>query len=199
MKKLLTLFLVFCCLLTTTAFSPVEVEAANKNNIKMYTTTAVNMREKPTINSKIIKTWSKGSAVTVTHVGKKWNTVKYKSKKYYICNRYLSKTKPKLVKTQNTKLKSPKYSASYFKRAGVIKWGEWKWTWYSQRVLPGGGLKIPGRHVGPDGYVMDKYGRICLASSSLKKGTVVNTPFGAKGCIYDSGCGAGIVDVYVNW
>jgi hypothetical protein len=82
---------------------------------------------------------------------------------------------------------------------GVIKWGGWTWTWYSQRVLPGGGLHIPGRHVGPNGYIMDKNGRICLASSKLKKGTIVDTPFGAQGCVYDSGCASHILDVYVDW
>jgi len=82
---------------------------------------------------------------------------------------------------------------------GVIKWGGWSWTWYSQRVLPGPGLKIPGRHVGPNGYIMDKNGRICLASTALKKGTIVDTPFGAQGCVYDSGCPKNVLDVYVDW
>lgn len=46
---------------------------------------------------------------------------------------------------------------------------------------------------------MDKNGYICLASSSLKKGTVVKTPFGAKGKVYDCGCARGTLDVYTNW
>lgn len=92
-----------------------------------------------------------------------------------------------------------KYSASYFKKRGVIRWNRWKWTWYSQKVLPGRGLRIPGRHIGKGGYIMDKNGYICLASSSLKKGTVVKTPFGAKGKVYDCGCAKGTLDVYANW
>lgn len=82
---------------------------------------------------------------------------------------------------------------------GVIKWNHYRWTWYSQRVLPGGGLKIPGRHVGAGGYIMDKNNRICLASSKLSKGTIVKTPFGAEGYVYDSGCPADTLDVYVDW
>ena len=91
------------------------------------------------------------------------------------------------------------YSASYFKSAGVIYWGGWRWTWYSQRVLPGRGLKIPGRHVNENGYVVDGNGRICLASSKLSKGTIVSTPFGAEGCVYDSGCPSNTLDVYTNF
>lgn len=102
-------------------------------------------------------------------------------------------------KTPKPKKKKAKYSASYFKRRGVIRWNGWKWTWYSQKALPGRGLRIPGRHVGKGGYIMDKNGYICLASSSLKKGTVVNTPFGAKGKVYDCGCARGTLDVYTNW
>ena len=73
------------------------------------------------------------------------------------------------------------YSASYFINAGIIYWDGWQWTWYSQRVLPGGGLNIPGRHVDENGYVCDENDYICLASSSLGWGTIVNTPFGKMG------------------
>ena len=71
-------------------------------------------------------------------------------------------------------------------------------TYYSQKVLPGKGLKIPGRHVGDDGIVRDGDGNICVASSDLKKGTVVNTSRGA-GKVYDSGCASGTIDVYTDW
>jgi len=97
------------------------------------------------------------------------------------------------------KKKKAKYSAKYFKRMGVIRWNGWRWTWYSQRVLPGRGLKIPGRHVDKNGYVCDKKGYICLASSKLKRGRVVKTPFGKKGKVYDSGCAWNTLDVYTNW
>lgn len=82
---------------------------------------------------------------------------------------------------------------------GVIRWGGYRWTWYSERVLPGGGLKILGRHTDNLGYVKDGDGYICLASNDLKKGSIVDTPFGAKGKVYDSGCASGTLDVYVGW
>ena len=91
------------------------------------------------------------------------------------------------------------YSANKFKNIGVIYWNGWKWTWYSQRVLPGGGLRIPGRHVDNNGYVCDGSNYICLASSTLPYGTVINTPFGKQGKIYDTGCATDTIDVYVNF
>lgn len=73
-----------------------------------------------------------------------------------------------------------------------------KETWYSQRVLPGGGLKIPGRHVNSEGFVCDQDEYICVASSTYPKGTIIETSRGV-GKVYDSGCKPGILDVYVNW
>jgi len=91
------------------------------------------------------------------------------------------------------------YSGATFKNMGVIYWGAYRWTWYSQRVLSGGGLSIPGRTVDDQGYVVDENDYICLASSDLAKGTVIETPFGKLGKIYDCGCASGTIDVYTNW
>lgn len=91
------------------------------------------------------------------------------------------------------------YSADQLRLLGEIYEGGWRWTWYSQNVLPGGGLTIPGRHVDENGYVCDENDRICLASEDLAYGTVVSTPFGKEGCVYDCGCDYGTLDVYVNF
>ena len=91
------------------------------------------------------------------------------------------------------------YSANKFKNIGVVYWNGWKWTWYSQRVLPGGGLRISGRHVDNNGYICDGNNYICLASSTLPYGTVINTPFGKQGKIYDTGCATDTIDVYVDF
>lgn len=99
--------------------------------------------------------------------------------------------------SDNSSSSSSEYSPSYFRRMGVLYWGGYRWTWYSERVLPGGGLNIPGRY--SDGtFVRDGEGYICLASNDLGRGTVVSTPFGA-GKIYDCGCASGTIDVYVSW
>ena len=84
----------------------------------------------------------------------------------------------------------------------MIYWGGCKWTWYSQRLLPGRGLKIPGRHVDGQGFVCDKNDYIVVASTVAmkRKGTIVPTPFGKYGKCYDCGGGGSAWrDVYTNW
>ncbi|WP_454295864.1 G5 domain-containing protein [Salana multivorans] len=82
---------------------------------------------------------------------------------------------------------SAEYSLSQFKRAGVINWDGKKFTYYSQSVLPGNGLKIPGRHVNDSGYVADENGYIVLAAPrGVAHGTVYSTPFGYSGKVYDT-------------
>ena len=91
-------------------------------------------------------------------------------------------------------------SADEFRWYGVVEDGGTRYTWYSENVLPGGGLdelNANGRHV-EGGYVMDGDGFIAVASSDYPIGTELDTPFGpAK--VYDTGCASGTVDVYVGW
>ena len=88
-------------------------------------------------------------------------------------------------------------SPEEFRYIGTFNWNGYRWTYYSERVLPGGGLNIPGRW--SDTYfVRDGEGNICLASSDLGWGTYVPTPWG-QGRVYDSGCASGTLDVYVTW
>lgn len=92
------------------------------------------------------------------------------------------------------------YTNCLTKRGGVY-WNPntgLKETWYSQRVLPGGGLNIPGRHVNEEGFVCDADGYICVASSDYAKGTVLETSRG-MGKVYDCGCASGTVDLYTDW
>lgn len=87
---------------------------------------------------------------------------------------------------------------SQMKFRGVVHYAGYRYTYYSQSVLPGGGLSIPGRHV-ENGCVVDKDGYICVASSMHSKGTIVPTPLKEfpKGKVYDSGCAWGTLDLYV--
>lgn len=71
-------------------------------------------------------------------------------------------------------------------------------TYYSQKVLPGGGLNIPGRHIASDGTIRDGDGYIVLASDDYPKGTVVQTSLG-PGKVYDTGSGKGNIDLYTDW
>ena len=83
---------------------------------------------------------------------------------------------------------------------GVVYFNGHKETYYSQNVLPGGGLRIPGRHVAEDGTVRDEEGYICVAAdwNYLPYGATVLTSLGPAR-VYDTGCDYGVVDIYVNW
>ena len=83
---------------------------------------------------------------------------------------------------------------------GVKQYDGHRETYYSQRVLPGGGLNIPGRHVADDGTIRDKDGYIVVATNYnfISKGSTFLTSLGpAK--VYDTGCNYGTVDIYCNW
>ena len=88
-------------------------------------------------------------------------------------------------------------SLAQYLTQGVVYSGGFKFTYYSQSVLPGGGLQIPGRHVNAAGYVSDGDGYIVLAGSA-PIGTVYDTPFGFKGKIYDRGTYGNHLDVYIR-
>ena len=107
-------------------------------------------------------------------------------------------TTPMVASTTQTVYAKPKYSAKYFRKMGVIRWHGYKWTWYSQRILPGRGLKIPGRHVDKHGFIVDKKGYIVIAHKTLKKGKIIKTPFGKKAKVYDRCPTRNVVDVYVD-
>lgn len=93
------------------------------------------------------------------------------------------------------------YSSSEFQNTGVIDWGGYEWTYYSELILPGEGLDIPGRHTTEDGYVCDGDGYVVIAADldMLPRYSVVDTPFGRTGKVYDTGCSYGTLDVYVGW
>lgn len=92
------------------------------------------------------------------------------------------------------------YDASYFETAGVLYDNGVKYTWYSQNVLPGGGLDIPGRHTDM-GFVMDGDNRIVVASTDYPAGTEIDMPFGyGKGIVLDTGyLEPGQIDVYTDF
>lgn len=114
-------------------------------------------------------------------------------------------TKKKITKTSApARLSSPssaKYTLAQFKYNGVVRYNGKKFTYYSQSVLPGRGLNIPGRHVSSAGYVSDENGYIVVAANrSIRKGTIIKTPFGANGKVYDTcaGCSYNWIDVYIK-
>jgi len=86
---------------------------------------------------------------------------------------------------------------------GVAYIGDQEFNWYSQNVMPGGGLdelNANGRHVDEStGFVVDKDGYIAVASpwGRDEVGTVVDTPFG-QGKVYDANEGDAY-DLYTDF
>lgn len=114
------------------------------------------------------------------------------------------KVKKKTLKCDGVKLKYRKRynitSKPLTSSMGVKYYNGHRETYYSQKVLPGGGLKIPGRHVADDGTIRDKDGYIVVAANYKfrAKGSTFITSLGpAK--VYDTGCAYGTVDIYCNW
>lgn len=167
--------------------------SAEAKTMTRYATKTAALKEKPSTKSKTVCKVKVHTKLKVTKQWKKWAQVDYDCKTLFVQKAYL-----------HSKACENKYKPRCFKRRGVIRWDGCKWTWYTQRRLPGRGLKIPGRHLDKKrGYVLDKDGYIVLASSvrNKKKKAVVPTPFGRYGKVYDTN-GKGPSnwrDVYTNW
>ncbi len=85
------------------------------------------------------------------------------------------------------------------KSKGVVYYNGHKETWYSTKEGSAGVVTgIPGRYTGSDGIIRDGDGYICVASSDLPKGTLVETSLG-MGKVYDTGCASGTIDIYTTW
>ena len=93
-------------------------------------------------------------------------------------------------------------SSPLTKSKGTTYYNGHKETYYSQKVLPGKGLKMlnnNGRHVADDGTVRDADGYIAVACNYLSKGSEIMTSLG-PGKVYDTGGMTGKwIDIYVNW
>lgn len=82
---------------------------------------------------------------------------------------------------------------------GIIFWEGFKFSYYSERILPGPGLNIPGRHTS-QGFVRDENEYLVLASNIYPMGTILATPFGASGVVRDycPECSPNQLDVYTR-
>lgn len=182
---------------------PVVIET--ETYTKMYSSVILNIRQEPNINSQIIDTVKINTELQIVDNSESngWVKVKIDDEYYYVANKYLSNEKVKINTTKSNSNTTKTYNSQnntgvLTKSKGVNYFNGHKETWYSQRVLPGGGLKIPGRHVNAQGLVCDGDGYICVASSDYPKGTIVETSLGT-GKVYDCGCASGIIDIYTDW
>lgn len=107
---------------------------------------------------------------------------------------------------KQTQVSSPvtsgSYSGSYFKKMGVINENGWRYTWYSSNRAYH--YRTPEWTPDENGVYRDSAGYVvvaCVADSDgnkISQGSTVPTPFGT-GKVYDCGCDAGTIDVYVNF
>lgn len=166
--------------------------SVNAKTVNRYLTKTVALKEESNTKSKTICKVNRNKKVTLVSQNKTWSKIQYKNKVGYVQKSLLNKNKAKNV-----------YPGKKFKNKGRVRWNKCSWTWYSQRILPGRGLKIPGRHVDKRGFVCDKDDYICLASgkSNKKKHAIVPTPFGKFGKVYDTNGRNNNkwFDTYVNW
>lgn len=93
--------------------------------------------------------------------------------------------------------------ADGFRTDGIVYDGGETFTWYSENVLPGGGLvelNSNGRHVDDDGVIRDADGYVAVATPHRDEpiGTVVDTPLG-EGKVYDYNVSGFSYDVYTSW
>lgn len=89
-----------------------------------------------------------------------------------------------------------RYSGATLRNQGVINEGGWRYTWYSSRVLHH--YRTSEWTADSEGIYRDSDGYVVVACTSRGFGATVPTPFGT-GKVYDSGCAAGTIDIYVNF
>ena len=196
--------------------SPIQ---AGTLSIPAVVTTDLNVRQYPNKDAKIIDVLPQGTTVEAMDSGNPdWNKIDFGDYVGYVYNAYLAPQDDPIplnarqasgmspvATTQEETITTPKrveverlYEPDEFKYLGVLDFNGWRWTWYSSHVY-NNDLGIPGQHETSEGYIVDEDEYICLASTDLSKGTIVKTPLGYFGKVYDTGCPSGILDVYTNW
>lgn len=167
-------------------------------NDYVYTTESLRYRIGPGTTYEILGIMPSGEEIYRIGICENgWSKVFIDNLECFMSTDYLSVEPPKPATPSVSTLTYATYSPEYLMNMGVVYDGGWRYTWYSERVLPGGGLNIPGRW--SDGnFVRDENGYICVASSDLAKGTILETPWGTAK-VYDCGCASGTIDMYVSW
>ena len=174
--------------------------------------TDLNVRQYPNKDAEIIDVLPEGKQIKVSESSKpNWNKVELNGYDGYVYNAYLLAEEDDSIAIPTTETEAETnesidttsekiYTKEEFIHYGIINWNGWNWTYYLMSMFPGStSTPCPGRWVNDDGFVCDPDGYIILASVDLPPYTVVETPFGYIGKVYDTGCPSGILDVYTNW
>lgn len=193
MKKILLCLITFLLI-------PMPIQAATK-----IVTTDLYMRQQPNVESKFIKVLPQGMIIETIEDGSEWDKIEAEDYIGYAYNKYLAVTEvddsQKVVDTQTSQIAIPAiYTKEEFIHQGVINWNGWNWTYYLLSMFPGStSTPVQGKHVNEDQFVCDEDGYVILASVDLPPYTVVETPFGYMGKVYDTGCPSGVLDVYTDF
>lgn len=94
------------------------------------------------------------------------------------------------------------YNITDLSHAGIINYNGYRFTWYTSNEWTGNPAygRPEGTWLDENGCWRDPEGYLMLASDSLAPYSVVSTPFGVDGRIYDCGPGADdILDIYTAW
>lgn len=198
MKKFFT-FTIFLILLS--AFI-MPVQATTK-----IVTTDLYVRQQSTVESNFIKVLPQGMIIETIETGSDWDKVEAEDCIGYVYNKYLAATEVSesevTTDDQETQIAVSAqkiYTKEEFIHQGVINWNGWNWTYYLLSMFPGStSTPVQDKHVNEDQFVCDRDGYIILASADLPPYTIVETPFGYMGKVYDTGCPSGVLDVYTNF
>ena len=186
-------FLILCSILFT--FS---IQASTIKQV----TTQLNVRQLPNKESKILGVLSQGQQVETNESSNtEWDKIKFNNIDGYVNNSYLKNKEQEktIIKKENIKL-TPVYTIQEFQYLGIIEWNNWRWTYYLMSEFPGStSTPVQGRYVNEDQFVCDGDGYVILASVDLPPYTIVETPFGYMGKVYDTGCPSGVLDVYTDF
>ena len=181
-------------LIVTVEDKPSEEENISETYTVMYATVKLHIRAAADINSEIIDTTNINEELMTIDDSDdgEWTKIKLNDNYFFVASRFLSDEKveikiekPEQKVSNRNNYRSSNNTGVLTKSKGVNYFNGHRETWYSQRVLPGGGLRIPGRHVDERGLVCDENGYICVASSDYSWGTIVETSLGT-GRVYDS-------------
>ena len=167
---------------------------------KEIVTTDLNVRQQPTKESKIIDVLKQGIEIETTSTNNPdWNKIVFEDYTGYVCNSFLA-TEEKTEPVKQIDQPQEAISIADFQYVGIFSWNGWQWTYYLMSQFPGQtSTPVEGRYVNDRGLVCDKDGYVILASVDLPPYTVMETPLGQMGKVYDTGCPHGIIDIYTNW
>ena len=168
-----------------------EQKIINTINKKGYTATSVNIRKKPSKNSKKLDTYKINTKIKYAEYNNDWVMILYEDKIAYITKKYISNKKTKIVKSKTTVTYN--YSGSKLTRSNGVNQGpSGKETYYN---LPMGGviriMKNQGYNysywVREDGVKMFGDYVIVAADLSIRpRGSLIPTSLG-MGIVCDTG------------